>query len=182
MTRLQVATSQNQLCNITPFFHGLAHLTITCMVRTQPNVKNILAWNKHFVLFKTGAYSTPKLKIRGQISSTRRVKHRARIKAQGLRDARLQTCKVIGDSHDGQTGVRHLVAVVIWSWTWNVAIRDLNVLVGSTPTDTIGPRSRSRLLSRYFRVLVKWRKNRGVLKVHWVFSSISYKVTHFDAS
>ena len=40
------------------------------------------------------------------------MKHRARIMAQGLRDARLQTCTVIGDSHDGQIGVRRLVAMV----------------------------------------------------------------------
>ena len=51
---------------------------------------------------------------------------------------------LIGYSHDGQIHVCQLVAMVIWSWTSNVANRGQNVPVGSTPTDTIGPRSRSR--------------------------------------
>ena len=39
--------------------------------------------------------------------------------------------------------VCRLVAMVIWSWTSNVVNHGQNVPVGSTPTDTIGPRSRS---------------------------------------
>ena len=77
---------------------------------------------------------------------------------------------LIGDSHDGQIDVCRLVAMVIWSWTWNVANRDQNVPVGSTPTDTIGPRSRSRLSSRYVRVVLKWWKNRSIFKARRVFS------------
>ena len=54
--------------------------------------------------------------------------------------------------------------MVIWSWTSNVVNRDQNVPVGSTPTDTIGPRSRSRLSPRYVLVVLKWRKNRSTFK------------------
>ena len=45
---------------------------------------NILAWNEHFLLFKTGGYSTQQLKVRGQ-NSNRRVKQRAKTMAQRLR-------------------------------------------------------------------------------------------------
>ena len=45
-----------------------------------------------------------------------------------------------------------------------------NVPVGSTPTDTIGPRSRSRLSARYVLVVLKWRKNRSIFKARRVFS------------
>ena len=76
----------------------------------------------------------------------------------------------IGDSHNGQIDVCRLVAMVIWSWTWNVANRDQNVAVGSTPTDSIGPRSRSRLSSRCVRVVLKWQKNRIIFKARRVFS------------
>ena len=53
------------------------------------------------------------------------------------------------DSHDGQIDVCRLVAMVIWSWRSNVNVvnRGQNVPVGSTPTDTIGPRSRSRFIA-----------------------------------
>ena len=93
---------------------------------------------------------------------------------------------LIGDSHDGQIDVCRLVAMVIWSWTSNVVNRGQNVPVGSTPTDTIGPRSRSRLSPRYVLVVLKWRKNRSIFKPRrprvGSFLSISYKVTHFYAS
>ena len=42
--------------------------------------------------------------------------------------------------------------------------------VGSTPTDTIGPRSRARLSPRYVLVVLKWRKNRSIFKARRVFS------------
>ena len=61
--------------------------------------------------------------------------------------------------------------MVIWSWTSNVVNRGQNVPVGSTPTDTIGPRSRSRLSPRYVLVVLKWRKNRSTFKARRVFSS-----------
>ena len=77
---------------------------------------------------------------------------------------------VIGDSHDGQFDVCRLVAMVIWSWTLNVVNRGQNVPVGSTPTHTIGPRSRSRLSPRYVLVVLKWRKNRSIFKARRVFS------------
>ena len=77
---------------------------------------------------------------------------------------------LIGDSHDGQIDVCRLVAMVIWSWTSNVVNRGQNVPVGSTPTDTIGPRSRSRLSPRYVLVVLKWRKNRSIFKARLVFS------------
>ena len=51
---------------------------------------------------------------------------------------------LIGYSHDRQIHVCQLVPMVIWSWTSNVANCGQNVPVGWTPTDTIGPRSRSR--------------------------------------
>ena len=51
-----------------------------------------------------------------------------------------------------------------------MANHDQNVTVGSTPTDTIGPRSRSRLSPRYVLVLLKWRKNRSIFKARRVFS------------
>ena len=78
--------------------------------------------------------------------------------------------RVIGDSHDGQIDVCRLVAMVIWSWTSNVVNRGQNVPVGSTPTDTIGPRSRSRLSPRYVLIVLKWRKNRSIFKARRVFS------------
>ena len=77
---------------------------------------------------------------------------------------------LIGDLHDGQIDVCRLVAMVIWSSTWNVANRDQNVPVGSAPTDTIGPRSRSRSSPRYVLVVLKWRKNRIIFKPRRVFS------------
>ena len=77
---------------------------------------------------------------------------------------------LIGDSHDGQIDVCRLVAMVIWSWTSNVVNRGQNVPVGSTPTDTIGPRSRSRLSPRYVLVVLKWRKNRSTFKARRVYS------------
>ena len=76
----------------------------------------------------------------------------------------------IGDSHNGQIDVCRLVAMAIWSWMWNVANRGQNVPVGSTPTDTIGPRSRSRLSARYVLVVLKWRKNLSIFKARRVFS------------
>ena len=81
-----------------------------------------------------------------------------------------QKSSVIGDSHDGQIDVCRLVAMVIWSWTSNAVNRGQNVPVGSTPTDTIGPRSRSRLSPRYVLVVLKWRKNRSTFKARRVFS------------
>ena len=75
-----------------------------------------------------------------------------------------------GYSHDGQIHVCQLVAMVIWSWTSNVANRGQNVPVGSTPTDTIGPRSRSRLSPRYVLVVLKWPKNRSIFNARRVFS------------
>ena len=81
---------------------------------------------------------------------------------------------LIGDSHDGQISIDvcRLVAMVIWSWTSNVAYRGQNapVHVGLTPIDTIGPRSRSRLSARYVLVVLKWRMNRGIFKARRVFS------------
>ena len=85
-------------------------------------------------------------------------------------DVHDQITIVIGDSHDGQIDVCRLVAMVIWSWTSNVVNRGQNVPVGSTPTDTIGPRSRSRLSPRYVLVVLKWRKNRSIFKARRVFS------------
>ena len=79
---------------------------------------------------------------------------------------------LIGYSHDGQIHVCQLVAMVIWSWTSNVP-------VGWTPTDTIAPRSRSRLSPRYVLVVLKWRKNRSVFKARRVFSFDIVQVTHF---
>ena len=52
----------------------------------------------------------------------------------------------------------------------NVANRGQNVPARSTPTDMIGPRSRSRLSARYVLVVLKWRKNRSIFKARWVFS------------
>ena len=53
----------------------------------------------------------------------------------------------------------------------NVANRGKNVPVGWTQTDTIGPRSRSRLSARYVLVVLKWRKNRSIFnKARRVFS------------
>ena len=60
--------------------------------------------------------------------------------------------------------------MVIWSWTSNVANCGQNVPVGSTPTDTIGLRSCSRLSARYVLVVLKWRKNRSIFKARRVFS------------
>ena len=77
---------------------------------------------------------------------------------------------LIGDSRDGQIDVCCLVAMVIWSWTSNVVNRGQNVPAGSTPTDTIGPRSRSRLSPRDVLVVLKWRKNRSTFKARRVFS------------
>ena len=77
---------------------------------------------------------------------------------------------VIGDSHDGQIDVCHLVTMVIWAWTSNVVNRGQNVPVGQTPTDTIGPRSRSRLSPRLVLVVLKWRNNRSIFKARRVFS------------
>ena len=58
-----------------------------------------------------------------------------------------------------------------------------NVPVGSTPTDTIGPRSRARLSPRSVLVVLKWRKNRSIFKARRVFSfDILHWVTHFFAS
>ena len=74
------------------------------------------------------------------------------------------------DSHNGQIDVCRLVAMVIWLWTSNVANRGQNVCVGSTPTDTIGPRSRSSLSARWNLVVLKWRKNRSIFTGRRVFS------------
>ena len=64
-----------------------------------------------------------------------------------------------------------LVAMVIWSWMSNVANRGQNVPVGWTsPTDTIGPRSRSRLSPRYVLVVLKWWKNRSIFTARRAFS------------
>ena len=81
-----------------------------------------------------------------------------------------RTVTVIGDFHDGQIDVCRLVSMVIWSWTSIVANRDQNVPLGSILTDTIWPRSRSRLSARYDLVVLKWRKNRSIFKARWVFS------------
>ena len=51
-----------------------------------------------------------------------------------------------------------------------MANRDQHVPVGSTPTDTIGPRPRARLSPRYVLVVLKWRKNRSIFKARRVFS------------
>ena len=45
-----------------------------------------------------------------------------------------------------------------------------NVPAGSTPTNTIGPRSHSRLSVRYVLVVLKWRKNRSIFIARLVFS------------
>ena len=82
----------------------------------------------------------------------------------------MDVISIIGDSHDGQIDVCRLVAMVIWSWTSNVANRGQNVPVGWTPADTIGPRSRSRLSPRYVLVVLKWRKNRSIFTARRVFS------------
>ena len=68
-----------------------------------------------------------------------------------------------------------------WSWTCprpskiypsceSPINRGQNVPVGSTPTDTIGPRSCSRLSPRYVLVVLKWRKNRSTFKARRAFS------------
>ena len=76
---------------------------------------------------------------------------------------------------------------LIVNLTSNVVNRGQNVPVGSTPTDTIGPRSRSRLSPRYVLVVLKIVKINDerivvLLKRVGSFLSISYKVTHFYAS
>ena len=76
---------------------------------------------------------------------------------------------LIGNSHDGQIYVCHLVAMVIW-YIVNAANCGQNVPVGSTPTDTIGPRSRSRLSARYVLLVLKWPKNRSIFKARQVSS------------
>ena len=85
---------------------------------------------------------------------------------------------VIGDSHGGQIDVCRLVAMVIWSWTSNMANCSQNVPVGSTPTDTIGPRSCSRLSARYVLVVLKWQKSRSIFKARRVSS---FDIVHGDS-
>ena len=68
---------------------------------------------------------------------------------------------LIGDSHDGQIDVCRLVAMVIWSWTSNVVNRGQNAPTGSTPTDTIAPRSRSSYRRGTF--LLYWNEERIVV-------------------
>ena len=82
----------------------------------------------------------------------------------------LKCYRLIGDSHDRLIDVCRLVAMVIWLWTSNAANRSQNVPVGSTLTDTIGPRSRSQLSARYVLVVLKWWKNRSIFKARRVFS------------
>ena len=68
--------------------------------------------------------------------------------------------------------VSHLVAMVIWSLTSNMANRGQNVPVGSTPTGTIGPQSRSRLSAGYVLAvrILKWWTSRSIFKACRVFS------------
>ena len=91
---------------------------------------------------------------------------------------------LIGDSHDGQIDVCRLVAMVIWSLTWNVANRDQNVPVGSTPTDTIALGHVHVHDYRRGTFLLYWNDERIVVFLKRVgsFLSMSYKVTHFYAS
>ena len=79
--------------------------------------------------------------------------------------------RFIGDSHDGQIDVcappgfyGNLIVNVTRGQSRP------NVPVGSTPTDTIGQRSRARLSPRYVLVVLKWRKNRSIFKARRVFS------------
>ena len=89
---------------------------------------------------------------------------------------------IVGDSHDGQIDVCRLVAMVIWSWTWNVANRDQTCLWGRPRQTRLGHVHVHDYRRGTF--VLCWNDERIVVYLKRVGSSlsISYKVTHFYAS